>query len=331
MKNMWMVRSHGGELISLFLEKGVVALGWHAAGSFAGLSKTEIKKSLEKEFTENLRSIPAWTGMIENFVRSIDVGDYVLTYDPEARVYYVGEVTSDYFFDPALGKNYANLRRVKWRSSSISRDLLSAKARHSLGSLSTVFKVSADAQKEILCVLDGKDTAVVTSEEIKEEVQLQSLELSENSTEILKDAISGLSPDEMEELLKEILNAMGYVARRSPKGADRGIDVFASKDGLGLEEPRIFAEVKHHSGKMDAQTIRTFLGGRQDGDKCLFLSTGGFTKDARYEAERSKIPLSLIDMDLLAELVRLHYDNFRSEGKLLLPLKKVYIPVTQGE
>jgi predicted Mrr-cat superfamily restriction endonuclease len=31
----------------------------------------------------------------------------------------------------------------------------------------------------------------------------------------------------------------------SPPGADRGVDVLASKDRLGFEEPRIKAEVKH--------------------------------------------------------------------------------------
>lgn len=38
-----------------------------------------------------------------------------------------------------------------------------------------------------------------------------------------------LDPDQMEKLLKEILNAMGYIAEQTPKGPDRALDVFASK------------------------------------------------------------------------------------------------------
>ena len=136
-----------------------------------------------------------------------------------------------------------------------------------------------------------------------------------------------LSGTERKDLFKEILNAMGYIAERTKKGADRGVDIFASKDGLGLEEPRIFVEVKHRNEQMGAQDIRTFIGGRQPSDKCLYVSTGGFTKEARYEAERSNTPLKLIDIDDLANLLSLHYDKFSAEGKTLLPLKKVYIPL----
>lgn len=58
---------------------------------------------------------------------------------------------------------------------------------------------------------------------------------------------------------------------------------------------------------MGADEIRTFLGGRQSGDRCLYISTGGFSKEGRYEAERSNIPLKLIDLPRLRELVIEHY------------------------
>ena len=48
---------------------------------------------------------------------------------------------------------------------------------------------------------------------------------------------------------------------------------------------------------MRAQDIRSFLGGRHPQDKGLYVSTGGFTKDAHYEAERANIPLSLMTID----------------------------------
>ena len=118
-----------------------------------------------------------------------------------------------------------------------------------------------------------------------------------------------------------------YHSTIDKKGADRGIDVFASTDGLGLEDPRIFVEVKHRKGQMGSQDIRTFLGGRKAGDKCLYVSTGGFSKDAKYEAERSAIALTIIDIEDLANIISLHYDKFSVEGRSLLPLKKVYIPV----
>lgn len=48
----------------------------------------------------------------------------------------------------------------------------------------------------------------------------------------------------MEKLVAGLLKAMGYYARATPHGPDGGRDVIASPDALGLESPRIIAEVK---------------------------------------------------------------------------------------
>ena len=94
-----------------------------------------------------------------------------------------------------------------------------------------------------------------------------------------------------------------------------------------LEEPRIFVEVKHRLGSpMGAEKIRSFLGGRQTGDRCLYVSTGGFTKDAKYEADRSGIPLTLVTLPYLRELLVEHYENLGPKGTALVPLKKIYWP-----
>jgi len=325
MANIWMVRSQGGELLPLFLNNGVVALGWDALGDLTGKSRNQIKEIVMGSYP-NEKAIYQWSGIVDAFVNIIKKGDFVITYDKSSRSYYVGEVTSDYYYEPKLDKDYPNYRKVIWNNKVISRDDLSSSSKNSLGGTLTVFHVSHDAEIEIFNILKSKKDIIKNEQEIAEEVELQSNELLENSTETLKDRILNLSADDMEELVKEILNAMGYIARRTKKGADRGVDVFASKDGLGLEEPRIFAEVKHRKGQMGAPEIRAFIGGRQMGDRCIYVSTGGFTKEAKYEAERSKTPLFLVDLDVLAELISLHYDNFRAEGKVLLPLRKVYLP-----
>ncbi|WP_410493863.1 hypothetical protein [Endozoicomonas sp. 8E] len=43
---------------------------------------------------------------------------------------------------------------------------------------------------------------------------------------------------------------MGYKTRVSSKGPDRGVDVTAPPDDLGLTQPRIKAEVEHRTGSM---------------------------------------------------------------------------------
>ena len=72
--------------------------------------------------------------------------------------------------------------------------------------------------------------------------------------------------------------------------------------------------------------MRSFIGGLRQGNKGLYISTGGFSKDAKYEAERSNIPVTLIDLDMLANLITQYYDNFDEETKNLIPLVKIYWP-----
>lgn len=220
---------------------------------------------------------------------------------------------------------------MKWEGS-VSRDDLSTTTRNSLGSISTLFRPSDNASAEMLRLLDGEGqttqptqgTPALTDETDSSQILQEYLDKSD---EFIADQVAKLDWNQLQELVAGIVRAMGYRTRISERGPDRGVDVFASRDGLGLEEPRIFIEVKHRQGAVDAPKIRSFLGGRRDGDRCLYVSTGGFSKEARYEAERSQIPLTLIAMPELRELLVDYYESLDSEIRTLVPLRKVYWPV----
>ena len=72
-------------------------------------------------------------------------------------------------------------------------------------------------------------------------------------------------------------------------------------------------EVKHRSGRMGAPDIRSFTGGLRHGSKGLYVSTSGFTQEARYEGEHSTIPVTVVDVDMLVELIIQYYDRFDLE------------------
>lgn len=324
MAQLWMVRANGGDLIPTFLEKSIVSIGWCPDVDFTGAKKEDFRRALNQEYPSSLKSVPIWVGFFDKFVNKMAQSDYVITYDSTLRQYHLGVITGDYVYNSKLSEPHT--RAVNWFEKTISRDSISNSTKNSLGSTLTIFRLSTEQKEEILNLLNQKEPKIKDETAIIEENKEFSETLYDNAKESLKDSINSLNPDEMEELVKEILNAMGYVARRSKKGADRGVDVFASPDGLGLEEPRIFVEVKHRAGQMGAPEIRKFIGGRKPEDKCLYVSTGGYTKEALYEAERSNVALTLIDINLLAETITRYYDHFSVEGKMLLPLKKVYIP-----
>jgi restriction system protein len=76
---------------------------------------------------------------------------------------------------------------------------------------------------------------------------------------------------------------------------------------------------------MGSQDLRSFLGGRSAGDKCLYVSTGGFTKEARYEADRANIAITLLGLVELRKLLVDYYDKLDEEVKSLVPLRRIYV------
>jgi restriction system protein len=190
-----------------------------------------------------------------------------------------------------------------------------------------LFRVPETAAAEIEAKLAGSPAPTVNVvDPIKDEADLLK-DVQGRSHEFIKDRISKLDWEQMQVLVAGLLRAMGYKTRISPMGADRGKDIMASPDGFGFESPRIVVEVKHRKGAMGANDIRSFVGGRHKDDKGLYVSTGGFTKEALYEAERSSIPLTLMDADVLAATVAEYYDRMDSEIRALLPLIRIYWPV----
>jgi restriction system protein len=328
-QTMWMVRA--GERAWRFeeFERGaLVSIGWHEMGDLNPLrTRDDFVRQTERSYPDAKKAwIPGAAGQVFRFVREIKVGDSVLTYNPAERSYLVGTVTSEYEYAKQLSAEQPNLRHVKWRGR-VARDQLSVATRNSLGAISTLFVVPADAAAEIEQLLAGQPLVPNTTKASEDDVDDLYKDIQAKAFEFIKDKVSELDWEDMQELVAGLLRAMGYKTRVSPSGSDRGKDIVASPDGFGFEDPRVVVEVKHRTAAMGSQEIRSFLGGRHDNDKGLYVSTGGFTREARYEAERGRIPVTLLDMDDLVKALLEHYERMDIDMQRLIPLRKLYWPV----
>lgn len=117
---------------------------------------------------------------------------------------------------------------------------------------------------------------------------------------------------------------MGYQVRVSPPGPDGGIDVLAHKDAFGFEKPIIKVQVKHRKSTTGAPEIQQLLGANPISANSIFVSTGGFTQAAVSTAKHDGV--RLVDLSELVELILKWYEHLPSEKKLLLPLRKLYVP-----
>lgn len=332
MASMWMVRGDGGRLYDDFRELGIVGIGWSAMASQvqAGMSRQQLA-DLYRECYPSAKDGTVVNGasQVWRFVNEVQQDDWVITYSPANRTYMVGKVKSAMYYRPE-GEEHDSAtlaRKTEWLDKEVNRDTLATATKNSLGSTLTVFQLPEKVQQDVLAQIHGYTTKVTPETDDSGEENLDPLADIENQAlERIKDVVSGLDDRDMELLVAGILRAMGYKTQVSPVGADRGKDIIASPDGFGFENPRIVVEVKHRNGQMGSQAIRSFLGGRHKDDRGLYVSTGGFTKDAWYEGDRANVPLTLWTLDHLVRALIDHYDNTDTETKRLVPLKRLYWP-----
>ena len=327
---MWMVRAESdSSLFQPFISDGVVAIGWAEVGDLhAFASRDEILAEVRRQYPEWKKGAHiASASMLRRLSREIQPNDGVITYDRVRRVYAVGTIKGDYQHAADFNPDYPNVRQVEWTATEVPRDRLSTTTKNTLGSTLTLFRIPESAEHDILSVAQGGGEAPPANQQIEEEENLLE-DIEARSLEFIKDRVVHLDWEDMQELVAGLLRAMGYKTRISTVGPDRGKDIVASRDGFGFESPRIVAEVKHRpNSSMGSQEIRSFVGGRHADDKGLYVSTGGFTQDARYEAERAKVPVTLLGLDELVKALIDNYENMDAEAQRLVPLRRVYWPI----
>lgn len=330
---IWMVRAgRRSAYVDLFRDEGRIAIGFGEVPEFP----LEIDRDeLKRQYAEEHPRAPAGkvanaVGQVLRFVQELGEGDRVATYDAERREYLLGRITSG----PQRIEDdeaFSWYREVEWKRH-VSRDVLTTPTRNSLGSSLTLFQIRDDAAREVSQKSVPLDTPLSEAEDVLpvtdgDEGESSEEDIVAKAEDFIEDRLVRLDWQELQELVAGLLRAMGYQTEISDPGPDRGVDIFASPDGLGLEEPRIFVEVKHRpTTTMGGPEIRSFLGGRQPGDRCLYVSTGGFSKDARYEADRANVPIKLVTLSKLRELLLQYYEELDPDIKTLVPLRRIYWP-----
>jgi restriction system protein len=167
---------------------------------------------------------------------------------------------------------------------------------------------------------EGSPDAATTLEEAEEAAWTE-----------IEEHLEQMNPYDFQELVAGLLRAMGYhVAWVSPPGPDKGIDVIAHTDPLGIQGPRIKVQVKRRSDKTTIDGVRSLLALLGEGDVGLFISTGGFTREAEDEARRQeKRRVMLVDLKRLFDLWVEHYDRIPEVQRRLLPIRPVYFLIPE--
>ncbi|MDR7555225.1 MAG: restriction endonuclease [Armatimonadota bacterium] len=169
--------------------------------------------------------------------------------------------------------------------------------------------------------IETEPTATVTIEEAEEMAWRE-----------IEDYLMNISPYDFQTLVSSLLKGMGYhVAWTAPPGPDGGTDLIAFSDPLGTRPPRVRVQVKRRQDKVSVEGLRAFMAVLGNEDIGLFISTGGFTKEAEQEARSHPARrITLLDLEKLFDLWVTYYKDIPEEGRRLLPLKPIYYLAREG-
>lgn len=332
MSAIWVVRAgKGGKFADEYEEHGLAAIdfGNVMPDDVAGLTRNEIAKRMH----ENDDSIPEGTarnyaGQLYRFANEISPADWIITPDSGTRELMFGQVAGAYRHQPT-GSPVAGFRHtlpVTWKGRR-SRDLLPQRILYSLGSVLTVFQPKG--REHLLAFMQGGDVGAAPDQLDLEGDEVDDADLfadlEARSDELIQQKIAFLDGHETQDLFAGILQAMGYYTQVAAEGADGGIDIIASRDPLAVEPPIIKVQVKARpSSKSKAPDLRQLTGVLREGERGIFVSTGGFTKDALAESATGKV--QLVDIDRLQDLLVEYYDRLDQDTKSLVPLRRLYFP-----
>lgn len=130
--------------------------------------------------------------------------------------------------------------------------------------------------------------------------------------------IAKQTPDEFEDLVLDVLHALGYgmtreALQRVGRSGDGGIDGIVSLDRLGLQ--KVYVQAKKWQGQVGAPAVQGFMGALQlqGADKGVLITCGTISKPAHDAARQARGTVVLIDGERLAELMIEHGVGVASE------------------
>jgi restriction system protein len=233
---------------------------------------------------------------------------------------HIGKVISRYKYQPNIEANYPHTRRVKWLKH-VPRTEFSKAALYEIGSALSFFCVKNHADEFIYAV---------TGEAVKPSAREVEKIARYTRALIMRWMIEKFKGDLLVIFIAHMFETLGYVVSIPKDSKNGSVDILihsskATKDKLGFVTPTIKVQVIAIENSTDnsiAPTLYEKIGPNESG---LLVSLGTFTPQAKNFA-REKSNLRLVDGQELVTMILQHYEQFDSQYKGLLPLRRVYVP-----
>ncbi len=340
---LWLIRagSHGEHEPKFIQERRIYA-------TFANLNlnlrdlheRTELIVAMQRLLPDaKPKSVINWASQIWPFCHEMVKGDWVVVPLKTQHAILIGQIDSDYHFDPKASSLFYHWRAIEWLTDPLPRTHFGQDLLHSFGAFMTICRVQRNnAEGRIRAMHANGWRAEALTQQITnthtsslntaEEAEIkESRDLEEEARDQIARLIEArFKGHNLTRLVEAILKAQGYTTYRSPDGPDGGADILAGAGPFGFGSPRLCVEVKSEANPIDRSTVDKLLGavskfGAQEG---LFVSWSGFKSKVQRELATSFFRVRLWDQSDLLEALFACYDRLDDDIKAELPLKRIW-------
>lgn len=330
---LWALHHSGGLQL---VEEGVIRIGWPDGGDLTDLpdAREAFKEHLRSHFADKGESwVANAAGQLLRFRHTMEVGELIAYPQASDRTINLGEIKSDYRYDPTGSKRYPHVREVEWLKTGVPRDAFTQGCLYELGSAMSVFTIKTHHDELLEKMGQGRrpssepqgPLAEVDDESAGEDEPTADRIAESTRDYILKTFNSELKGHGFAQWCGWLLEALGYTAQVSPPGADGGIDIVATEDPLGVRRPLLKVQCKSGTGAIRSADVQALNGTLAEEELGLFIALGGFTAPAR-QAAAGMPRMRLLEADELVDLILDHYPDLAVEAKEELRLRRVWVP-----
>lgn len=345
---VWLVRagSHG-EFEQKFIQEKRIYITWEDLNvDLSQLGRqSELNAAITQRYPDDKpHRIRNWVGQIWPFAHEMKLGDMVVVPLKSQPAIQIGEISSEYHFQPDAPNPYYHWRTVKWVGEAVPRTNFSQDLLYTFGVFKTISRVQRNnAERRLLAMKANgwkpetiaaaiRIPSATSGDTVNDEDDGANLEELARD-QIIKLIMARFKGHGLTRLVEAILQAQGYTTYRSPEGPDGGADILAGSGPLGFAHPRLCVEVKSESGPIDRPTVDKLLGAvsKFSADEGLFVSWSGFKPNVQKELAGSFFKMRLWSQNELLEQLFAHYEKLDEDLRAELPLKRVWMVATQDE
>lgn len=285
-----------------------------------------------------------FAAQMNQFINVIQIGDLVICPVKTSSTISIARVTGAYKLDPETG---SPTRAVEWLKTDLPRDTFKQDLLYSFGAFMTVCEISRNnALARVQQVIaTGKDPGDGTTPITSPKTTVGDAEITSDADamvdldQIARDQIekriaSVFTGHDLTNLIAAILQAQGMKVRVSPPGADGGIDLVAGSGPLGLESPRIVAQVKSGTITVQHPDLQGLIGSVQDtqADYGLMVSWNGFTPPVRKRLNELYFRVRFWGRQEIVDNLFSVYEDLPEAIRAELPLRRTWTLVPdEGE